>query len=38
MIEQHVGDESNSDDGATNNFDSGAKLTGSFRSVPEKLT
>jgi len=38
VIEQHVGDESNSDDGAMNNFNSGQKLAGSFGSVPAKLT
>lgn len=35
-IEQHVEDESDSDDGATINFNLGAKLAGSFGSMPEK--
>ena len=35
-IEQHVEDESNSEDGAPNDFNLGAKLAGSFGSVLEK--
>ena len=35
-IKQHIKDESNSEDGALNNFNLGAKLIGSFRSVLEK--
>jgi len=35
-IKQHIKDKSNSNNGATINFNLGVKLAGSFRSVLEK--